>query len=79
MIQHLSNSISFISLYESKDGEDIIYFSITDQDLVEQSFGKGHVKLFGPVIGLTLKCPQGKGRTLLDNMGLKPDQINKEN
>jgi hypothetical protein len=66
-------------MYESKDGEDIIYFSIENPDLVEQSFGKEHIRLFGPVIGLTLKCPQGKGKILLDNMGLKPDQINKEN
>jgi hypothetical protein len=37
MIQHLANSIHFISLYKNINSEDIIYIKIKDKELLTQS------------------------------------------
>jgi hypothetical protein len=79
MIQHLANSIHFISLYKNINSEDIIYIKIKDKELVSQSFGEDYCKIFGDSISLTLKCPQDKGEILMNNMGLKIDEIHLEN
>ena len=79
MIQHLANPIYFISLYQNINSEDIIYIKIKDKELLTQSFGEDYCKIFGDSISLTLKCPQSKGEILMDNMGLKIDEIHVEN
>ena len=79
MIQHLTNPINFISIYKNKNSEDIIYIKIRDKELVSQSFGEDYCKIFGDGISLTMKCPQDKGEILLNNMGLKIDEIHLEN